>query len=350
MARKRKEPDVTLPEEASGSDWLNAVRSQIEAEFGVGIMKSGQDIVDEPRMVIPFSPSFDEMLGGGVPEGSWVSMAGPEKCGKSVAALSFAAQCQMPEYGERPVMILAPEHRTDGFLLSGIRGLRKDESHLIVIQSEKGRILTSVDYFNIGLSFLKNVPGGVLLIDSVSAMLSPKVLQDGIESADHGSSYQLIGKFIDLAVPVVRCNRNIVFGIIQQYTNTRGYGGMVEKAAMKWKYQADIRVQCTKSEFLYDDGEDMPPTGQRQSWRCKKSALCGPGREVSGDIRFGVGIDTSRELLTRAAAQKLVSVNGSWYVLRGPGDEVIKVQGETAAVRLLDSRPDLVGVLRGGLR
>lgn len=43
---------------------------------------TGQALINRPRVIIPVSPSIDVMLGGGVPEGSFVIPTGPPKVGK----------------------------------------------------------------------------------------------------------------------------------------------------------------------------------------------------------------------------------------------------------------------------
>lgn len=359
MAKKKQTETASLPESADRASYVASALAEIEKNFGAGIARSGREVVDSPPAVIPFSPALDGILGGGVPEGSWVSVSGIEKSGKSLSLLSFAANCQKPEYGARPVMLLAAEHRGDALLLNGIRGLKLEPPWFYLVQSTKGKVLSSVDFLNIGLTFLKTVPGGVLIIDSISALVNPQTITNGLGSSDHGSGNRIIGQFIDLAVPAVKANGCIACGVVQLYANTSGYGKHVnEKAARKWFYQCDIRLDVGKYVFDYGNGEDEPPTGQTVSWLCRKAALTGPGAKTESFIRFGTGIDRVKELIVRGRDFGLVEQAGSWMTLsflanredlRNGKDEV-KVQGLEKAYQLLEENVEMYQELERQVR
>lgn len=349
MAKKKQAAEAAPAEAPGTAEYVAAALAEVEKNFGAGIVRSGRDVVNSPPMVIPVSPKLNGILGGGIPSGSWVSVAGPEKCGKSVSMLDFAATCQRPEYGSRPVMMLATEHRADPLLLTGIQGLNLDPPMFYLVQSTKGRILNSVDFLNIGLTFLKSVPGGVLLTDSVSSLVNPKTLTDGIGSSDFGTGNRLVSQFIDCAVPVVKANDCIVIGIVQYYTNTSGYGKKwSEKAPKKWFYQSDVRLACEKFAYDHGNGEDEAPTGQTLNWFCQKAALCGPGGKTESHIRFGVGIDKVKELLSVGCDFGLVEKSGSWVTfnflaakpdLLPEGKDAVSAQGMEKAYRLLEENP-----------
>ena len=59
------------------------VEEQIISEFGKGILTGGQSIIDSKCQTIPVSPGLDMILGGGIPEGSFVVMTGLPKSGKA---------------------------------------------------------------------------------------------------------------------------------------------------------------------------------------------------------------------------------------------------------------------------
>ena len=47
-------------------------------------------LLNRPTEIISVGPNLDIALSGGVPEGSWVIMSGPPKCGKSTTSLQIA--------------------------------------------------------------------------------------------------------------------------------------------------------------------------------------------------------------------------------------------------------------------
>ncbi len=332
---------------------IRSVLAEIEKEYGQGIVRSGRDLINSPPQVIPFSPAMDGILGEGIPEGSWVMIAGPPKGGKTVSALSFAANCQLPEYGERPVMVLSAEHRLDPMTLNGIKGLKLDPPHFYFVESTRGKVMGSDDFLNVGLRFLKSVERGILVIDSASALVNPKVISDGIGTSDFGSGNRLLSQFCDIAAPIVKSQKAIIVAICQQYANTSGYGKKtVDKIASKVKYQADVILHLERFSLERGNGEDEPPTGQILDWVCDKAALAGPGGKCQSRIRFGIGIDRIAELIVRASDYGLIEKGGSWLTLNYlsgaqnllvgteyEGKDEVKAQGLEKAYRLLDSNP-----------
>jgi hypothetical protein len=348
---KQKGGRAAEPVAAEQSEMARVI-AEINAKYGAGIVRPGQALVDDIKHVIPMTPALDAGLGGGIPEGSWVSMSGPEKSGKTTTALSFIAECQKPEHGSRPIMILSVEHRLKRRDLIGIKGLKVEEPHLYFVESTKGNILTGPMFLDIGGNFLKSVPGGVLLIDSVSSLLGAKLAQDGLGASDFGSSNKIVADFCTLNAPVVKTNDNICVGIVQYYTNTSGYGKKwVEKAAKKWQYQADVQLQVDSYKpWRVGASEDSEQIGHEITWLIKTSALGAPSK-VESFHRFGIGIDKSYELFLIAHGVGLVTGIG-WYtfnfladkpdLLKGTDFEEkgeVKVQGKEKALALLAEHP-----------
>ena len=78
---------------------MDDVEKYIIKNFGKDILTSAHNIIDREKVVIPVSPKLDLILGGGIPEGSFVIFTGQPKTGKSTLALDFASTCQRPEFG-----------------------------------------------------------------------------------------------------------------------------------------------------------------------------------------------------------------------------------------------------------
>jgi len=75
-----------------------ALKEDILKTFGSNVILSGNAIVDKQSIVIPVSPALDMILGGGIPEGSFVVFTGQPKCGKTTSALTFSATAQNEIY------------------------------------------------------------------------------------------------------------------------------------------------------------------------------------------------------------------------------------------------------------
>ena len=74
MGRKRSE-DIN-------DNQISQVTSLIKKEYG-NVVISGDALFSRKRKIIPTTPALDQALGGGIPEGSWVVVTGPEKFGKA---------------------------------------------------------------------------------------------------------------------------------------------------------------------------------------------------------------------------------------------------------------------------
>ena len=61
------------------------LEKSIIKEFGEHIIRSGNSVVDTELVVVPISPCLDIILGGGIPEGSFVIFTGQPKCGKTTS-------------------------------------------------------------------------------------------------------------------------------------------------------------------------------------------------------------------------------------------------------------------------
>ncbi len=158
------------------------------------------------------------------------------------------------------------------------------------------------------------MPNAVVAIDSVSALCSEKLMTDGIGTSDYGSGNRLIAQFCDILAPVVTINNTILIGIIHFYANTSGYGAAkVEKAASRWKYQADVALQCKGFKpWILGDKETGKQIGQEVEWLVKTSALGPPGAKMTSFIQYGVGVDKVYEIMKVAEEFGLVDVSGAW--------------------------------------
>jgi len=142
-----------------------SLKEDVLKTFGDDIILSGNAVVDKKVLTIPFSPSLDIILNGGVPEGSFVVLTGQPKCGKTTSSLDFAATAQKPEYAYgsfkdgREVYYLNIEGRLKKRDLEGIPGLNLSKFH--VIGSQTGKILHAEEYLQIGERIINEIPGSI---------------------------------------------------------------------------------------------------------------------------------------------------------------------------------------------
>ena len=72
----------------------NALIDALIKDIGDDIVSTGKALLDTKREIIPFAPNLNSILGGGIPEGTMVLIAGKPKNGKSSAILHFLKNAQ----------------------------------------------------------------------------------------------------------------------------------------------------------------------------------------------------------------------------------------------------------------
>ena len=74
---------------------INTLIKDINKRFGVNAIRKGADINDEMNFKIPLgSVSLNDALGGGLPSGRYITLAGQESSGKSLLAYKAIAAVQ----------------------------------------------------------------------------------------------------------------------------------------------------------------------------------------------------------------------------------------------------------------
>lgn len=293
----------------------STIEKDIIKEFGDGVIRSGSSVVDTDLLVIPVSPSLDVVLGGGIPEGSFVTFTGQPKCGKTTTSLHFAANCQSKELGGE----LCPEGRHVYFFniegrlkkrdLEGIPNLDLERFH--VIGSEPGRILSAENYLSIAEKTINEVPGSVIILDSYSALCTEAEITSSMDKMQRADGAKLLAKFCRKIANVVPVNRNIVIGITHLMGNPTGYGAeFKEKSGQAVAYQVDVKLRAKRFAPWEVSGTQI---GQTIDWQIVTSALGPPGGKITSYLRYGQGIDRETELVTLASDLGLISKAGAWY-------------------------------------
>jgi recombination protein RecA len=321
----------------------SSIEKDIIKQFGSGIMRSGSAVIDSELLVIPVSPSLDVVLGGGIPEGSFVTFTGQPKCGKTTTSLHFAAKCQKKEYGGE----LCPEGRDVYFFniegrlkkrdLEGIPELDLDRFH--VIGSEPGRILTAENFLSIAEKTINEVPGSVVILDSYSALCTEAEITSSMDKMQRADGAKLLAKFCRKIANVVPVNRNLVIGITHLMGNPTGYGAeFKEKSGQAVAYQVDVKLRAKRfSPWEIQDTQ----IGQKIDWQIVTSALGPPGGKITSYLRYGGGIDEETELVILGSDLGLINKAGAWFKFEFvEGDDKPKFQGAEKCRIELCKNPD----------
>lgn len=294
------------------------IEDTILAEYG-DIITNAAYVANSRKAIIPTTPKVDLILDGGIPEGSFVTITGPPGVGKSSLALKIAAEAQKipSDWGERIVYYSDVEGRIKKRDLFGTTYLDTSEEKFRLIQSKEGKILTGEDFLNINSELINGCPGYVFIIDSFSSLCSEERYKADGKTRIRDNVPLLLSHFCKTIAQVIPINKCLVIGITHQIANQSGFGQKKwnEASGEKIKYQADVKLKGTHcTPWVANDVQ----VGQQIHWQCEKSALGGPGKKTESWLRYGKGIDETREMMDLAVGCNMLKISGAWAKLTLP--------------------------------
>lgn len=312
MTKKDKnEDDKDKPEKDKKKE-----NTEFSKKFG-DILKDANAIFSQRSVLAKISPRMDIGLGGGIPDGSFVALAGPPALGKTLLALTIAAEFQKdeykrPNYPDRVVFYYNVENRIKERDLKGIKGLNLSPERFKIIESTEGSILHAEKFLQAAEYLILNNPGAIHLFDSFSALCTEAEITSDMDQMQRADGAKLLAKFCRKASQHVKVNNSVVIGINHIMGNPSGKGAETKaKGGYATAYAADINLLGKYFEFIRDP--DNNPIGQIAYWQTVKTAIAGPGQMIQSYIRFGEGIDRGMELATLAVELGLIQQKGAWY-------------------------------------
>lgn len=284
-------------------------------EYGQ-ILKKGSEVLKdkEDLQVISISPAIDVGLGGGVLEGSWITLTGDPKSGKTTTSMQIAKNCQ--EQG-RTIIYLDVEGRLKklNFELAGL-----DPDKMIVV-SPVDKPVSAEQFLEIAYKMMSDPEyhGAVLIIDSVSSLIPQKEID-----ADFGSYRAGLPKILSVFTKkigqLLPTQKGLVIAITHFIANTSGYGkAKMADGGNKIQYQVDTRMEITGgggnsavTPWMDNNGTQI---GQIVNWKVLCSSMGSPGDFIQSYIRYGHGIDKVKEIMSLGLDLGFISKRGAWYTL-----------------------------------
>lgn len=284
-------------------------------EYGQ-ILKKGSEVLKdkEDLQVISISPAIDVGLGGGVLEGSWITLTGDPKSGKTTTSMQIAKNCQELD---RTIIYLDVEGRLKklNFELAGL-----DPEKMVVI-SPVDKPVSAEQFLEIAYKMMSDPEyhGAVLIIDSISSLIPQKELD-----ADFGSYRAGLPKILSVFTKkigqLLPTQKGLVIAITHFIANTSGYGkAKMADGGNKIQYQVDTRMEITAgggnsavTPWMDNNGTQI---GQIVNWKVLCSSMGSPGDFIQSYIRYGHGIDKVKEIMSLGLDLGFISKRGAWYTL-----------------------------------
>jgi len=286
-------------------------------KLGEGAFITGNQLEDAQHELVHVSPKLDLILGGGIPGGSVVTIAGDPKCGKTVTSLHILAKAQAVG---RPVYFLNVEGRIKTRDLQGIKGLDLDKLNIVRSYKDedgKTRILTAKEFLTAAEHIIHTVSGAVIVVDSISQLATDKELELALGEMDRASGAILMAKFCKRLSNVIPLNDIILIGIQHFIANTSGMGKWkIASGGRKIQYACDVGLECKSFSHIREGGEEGPVIGQTVDWITTSTALnAAPGQKTTSIIRYGVGIDEIQEIVDISIDFGLIEQRKAWFRL-----------------------------------
>jgi len=302
------------------SDTLLAAIKAIDKQYGTGTVKSLSEIPQVP-VVSTGLLSLDSALGiGGLPLGRIVELYGPEASGKSTLTLEIIREAQKAGH------VCAYMDMENALDASYAAVLGVDTETLVTAQPECGE-----HCLEITRKLVETGEVGVIVIDSVSALVPRAEMEGEIGDANIGLQARLMGQACRMLSGLCHRNNCLVIFINQIRIKVGGFsrpGAPPPETTSGGKslgFYATTRLEIRRKETLTKASK---PVGQMTRIRVIKHKLAPPKQEIVVPLMWGVGFDKLHDLVDIAIAKGVIEQKGGWFYY---GED--KQQGKPAVVK-----------------
>jgi recombination protein RecA len=313
----------------------------LQRQYGKDVIQKASNLKLKPRKILKTVLSLDIGLSGGIPDGTVCLLSGKTKAGKSTLCLEMLKNAINDN---RPAYYVNIERRQLQQLIKSIEGL--DESKLNLIQATSEKILTAEDWLNIIERIVKDVPDAVIVIDSLAAFSSTIEQAEMIgEARDMAGNSKLLASFFRKMQQTIDNNNSILIFISQLMTNRdpHSHKKWIEKGGMSVQYAASVWLTIEYFKVWDKNTETNSPDGQDLICKINSSALGKPYLPCSIPLRYGKGIDGSRDIVSNAENLGFIDKAGAWYTipsLLNENKEPLKFNGMNAVVQHMTDHPE----------
>lgn len=269
-----------------------------------------------PTGILPLDVALDV---GGMPRGRIVEIYGHEASGKTTLAQYVVAAAQ--RLGDTCAYV-DMEHALDP-IYAELCGVNVDK--LLLSQPNSGE-----QALDIVESFIRSGKIGVVVVDSVSALVPQKELEGEMGDASVGLQARLMSQAMrKLSGVVKKSNTLLIF--INQIRQKIGvlYGSPdTTSGGLALKFYSSIRMEVRRSTYIKDGRNNI---GNEIVIKVTKNKVGRPFKEARIALIYGKGIDKLGGMLDIALEVGTLERRGAYYYLYG---EQIG-QGKEAALEFL---------------
>lgn len=290
--------------EAPSIEQITGFNNEILKEWGA-TAAHGPSIKDkELASISTGSVKLDWALGIPLMEGSVCEYYGPNSVGKTSLALEAAANATLMG---KPVYFFDLERKLRESQLDIVPHMNREL--FVRIRPDTGE-----EAVNRIHKCVTEMPGCMIVFDSISAMLPEVEDAEGAESLQMGLVARLCWKMVRKILGPAERNKCTLLFISHSTTKIDKYKpGDVTKGGNAIKDMASQRVKLsrTSSDLIKDKQGNV--IGQMIKCQTIKNNVKRPFIEVKVPLYYGRGIDRSLDLLQLARDLSIIEFKGTWY-------------------------------------
>ena len=321
---------------------MEELMKDINKELKGSIVSKGLPQYDYKR--IPFtSPRLNYMTYGGVPMGKLIEYFGENHGGKTTTALDNVANYQHME--DAKDVVWADMENTFDRVWAAKLGV--DVSKLWMVKPEGQGAETIFDKL---IRMLETGEVGLMVIDSLGAMMSNKEFEESIEDKQFGGISMALTKFSKKAEMLCNKFNATVIGI-NQWRAKMGdpYGGYTTPGGENWKFLCSARFEFRMGKYIDAKGNDLTrqaenPAGNYVMVTMKKNKTCPPTRRTGFyTLNYLKGIDYLKDLIEVAIKYGIIEQSGAWFAIKDAetGEQIEKLQGQARVYEYLDDEDNI---------
>ena len=307
---------------------LESILKEINKQYGNGsVMLLGESSTMDIEVIPSGSLTLDLALGiGGYPKGRIVEIYGPESCGKTTLAIHAVAEAQ--KMGLKAAYIDA-ENAFDRDYASN---LGVDVNSLLFAQPDCGE-----DCLEIATKLISSGKIGILVIDSVAALIPKAELEGAIGDARVGLQARMMSQALRKMVGIIK-KSNCCCIFINQLRDKIGvlFGNPeTTTGGNALKFYASIRLDVRRSSQIKDGDE---ATANLTKVKVVKNKCAPPFRKAEFEIEYGKGINRFNEIIDQAIEFDILHKSGSWFYY----EDTQIAQGKNNVIGILKDNPELL--------
>ncbi len=302
--------------------------------YGAQSVGYAKDLVSSKGSYSTGSLQLNAYLGGGFPIGRIVEIKGPYSSGKSSMAIHALADCQ--KQGHK-AMFVDLEGTFDKVYAHNLGVNIQD---LIYIPPMNGE-----DAMGMAEKLCKTGEIGLIVVDSIAALLPGKIGEDEYGKANMAFHAKLVGEMTKRFVPVLSTN-NVAMIAINQLRKKPGVSfGNPEYSTggESVGFYASVILDIRKSGAVEKDKDGITISEPRKIKIEKCKINNSVSRTMMVDIIYGEGLDKYGEIVEAGLEVGVLQKKGSWY----SHNDVMIGQGKVQVKQFLKDNPEALEELEG---